>query len=153
MGNTMSTMLHVYLDPGSPTAQIDLSGMQVYGFALSETTSAVAGSNSLGELLFNKLSSEERRLLKPEGRVFEAHLEKRKPDELKRALFKYYELATRLFENETDTAISLIEKENARARGLDTLLFFKRLQGDIAGAVFICDLAIQQGKEVYWAVG
>ncbi len=48
--------------------------------------------------------------------------------------------------------MSIIEKENAVIPGHETLLFFKYLQRDVAGAAFICDLAIEAGKEVYWAL-
>ena len=140
------------MDPGSPTLAFELSGLDVFGFAMSNTTQAVAGSSDIGELIFDQLHDEHRNLLRVEGRAFEAQLKLRDPESMKRALIAFHRAAKYVFENEQEKARALIEKDNAVIPGHETMLFFTYLQRDVAGAVFICDLAIEEGKSVYWAV-
>ncbi|MEM8487553.1 MAG: hypothetical protein AAF564_18530 [Bacteroidota bacterium] len=148
----MSSMLYIYLDPGSPTLEFELDCLDAYGFAMSNTTQAVVGSNAIGELIFEKLDEQAQALLQVKGRAFEAHLKLRAPEPLKQALMAYHKAAAQVFEDEQERARALIEKADAIIPGHETLLFFKYLQRDIGGAVLICDLAIEAGKDVYWAI-
>ena len=148
----MGVRTKIYLDPGSPTQSFDLDGPHVFSFASKDTTSMICGANDIGKALYEKLEHDERFLLEARAYVFEEKLQPYDPKVLKKAVMKFYELATEfiLIENKAE---ELINPKMSSIPGFSSFKLFQQLKRDIAGAVFICDIAIEKNKMVYWALG
>ena len=142
----MGARIQVYMDPGSPTKSFDLDGPESFSFETKYITGIICGDDPIGKVLFEKLAPEERTMLEPRAHVFEAKLEALNPEVLKKVVIKFYELATQLLMMEEE-AESLIRYK------FSPVQVFVMLKRDIAGAVFICDMAIEKNKLVYWALG
>ena len=106
----------------------------------------LSGSNELGKVLYALLSKEEQSYLQPRAHVFETGLEPLDPQKLSQILLKFYYAAH-------DYLLVKKAANQVEIPQMSPITLFDKLQRDIAGAIFICHMAIEKDLKVYWALG
>ena len=136
-----------------------LSSVNNFSFESKSTSSVVGGANSLGELLHEKLTLEEKKQLSPNQWLVELELDtvvSIDPRELRDSFWRFYELAEDfLIENEEE-AVEAISKSKIYDVGFippSPHRFFHILRRDIAGALFMCERGISKNYNLCVTLG
>ena len=119
---------------------------EVFTFESKFTTALISGANELGKELFAEFSPEEQRMLIPTGYIYEEQLTPVDSKVLSRVVIRFLNLVYEHLMNQ-DNPVPSEFKDWSPTRVFDVI------QRDIAGAIFICHMAIEKGVKVYWALG
>ena len=141
----MPANITIYLDPECLTSPLNWEGPDVYRFYSSLASDVICGVTEAGKVLHSMASDEELALLDPKGHIQEDALSKLNPEDLRNTLLNMYDRAARVLYFAEDADELLPGDLTGRTT-------FRELQRDIAGAVLICDRAIEKGCKVYWAL-
>lgn len=139
----MGSNITLYLDTDPNT--FDWEGPDIFRFESRLISRIFCGSDDLGEILHESLTPEEKSQLNPTGHIREESLKSIRPTDLKKTVLKFYDVATKLL-NPGSKSTDLIPT------GLDAFKTFDNLKRDIAGAVLICERAIEKDCQVYVAL-
>lgn len=141
----MSSNITFYLDPEFVDQPFHWEGADIYRFVNHLASDIVCGSTMLGKKLLESLDKNEQDLITPKGHKQEQQLPLVEPRVLKQILLKVYALiAQQLLYNPN---VKELLRDGVRPNDL-----FHKMQRDIAGAVLICERAIEKECQVYVAL-
>lgn len=139
----MGSNITLYLNTDPDT--FDWEGPDIFRFESRLISRIFGGSDDLGEILHSSLTADERSQLNPIGHIREEHLVAISPVDLKKTTLKFYDVATKLLNPGS-------KKTDLLPAGWDAYKVFNNLKRDIAGAVLICERAIEKECQVYVAL-
>lgn len=147
----MGARIQVYLDPSflGKVPESLLDSPDLYSFERKVTSRLINGADEQSKIFYDQLEANEQDLLDPKGFIGEENKKKLQPIDpqvLKSLLLKLYRMMAEYYYSDNDSEIQVPADTHPSS-------FFLWLQQDIAGAVLICDLAIERGCGVYWALG